>query len=169
MIFRQVENFFPRLDLILPEIRKIKLYSEDEYNKFYDTKESWPGLRSKNLIEENIFLYDYVNYLLTTKKLMTKGSYKITSNIHLRLQDDNKKDWIHKDKCDLAALIYLSDTNFNSGTYLYDDNGSIINDIKFLQNRCILYSAQYSHKGYGHHGINVHDGRLTLNLFLNEN
>ena len=47
MIFRQVENFFPRLDLILPEIRKIKLYSEDEYNKFYNTKESWPGLRSK--------------------------------------------------------------------------------------------------------------------------
>ena len=56
MIFRQVENFFPRLDLILPEIKKIKLYSEDEYNKFYNTKESWPGLRSKNLIEENIFL-----------------------------------------------------------------------------------------------------------------
>ena len=45
----------------------------------------------------------------------------------------------------------------------------MINDVKFVQNRFVMYSANYKHMGYGHHGKNIDDGRLTLNLFIKKN
>ena len=44
MRLRQEENFFPNLDFILPEIKKIKLYSPEEFEKFEKFKGNWPGL-----------------------------------------------------------------------------------------------------------------------------
>jgi len=37
------------------------------------------------------------------------------------LEKDNGKDWIHRDASDFALIVYLSDTNLNSGTTFYDD------------------------------------------------
>ena len=93
--------------------------------------------------------------------------YNISAQLHLRLNIDNEKDWIHKDdEYIYSILIYLSDTNLKSGTYLYDENENIINDIKFVKNRLIMFSSQYKHKGYGYYGTNIDDGRLTLNIFV---
>ena len=39
-------------------------------------------------------------------------------------------------------------------------------DIKYVKNRAIFYSGSYPHKGYGHFGSSVQDGRLTLNVFI---
>jgi hypothetical protein len=166
-MFRQIENFFPRLNLILSEFKKFELFDKDEYNKIKNDNFQWPGKRSLSIFETNIFLFDYVNHLMFSKNLLEPGNYDIRSFIHLRLEEDNSKDYIHKDvPWDLAALIYLSDTNLESGTYLYDENKNIINDIKFVNNRIILYSGDYYHKGYGHHGSSVEDGRLTYNMFI---
>jgi len=166
MILRQVENFFPRLDYLLPEIKKIKLYNQNDYNKLLQKNETWPGFRSKMLRDENLFFYELINTLLFQHKLLEKGGYEINSFLHLRLKDDEEKDWIHKDQDDFASLIYLSETNFNSGTNLYNDDNKIINQIVSIKNRAVLYSGNYNHKAYGHYGTNVQDGRLTINIFI---
>lgn len=165
----QIDNFFPNLDLILPEIKKIKLYSLDEFNKITNAsgKNSWPGYRSLPLHTIQPILLDYLMYLMKNKNI-TKDAVQITSYLHLRLEEHKDKDWIHKDETDYAALIYLSETNLNSGTCLYDDNKNLINDIKFVKNRFIMYDSKYNHMGYGHHGSSIEDGRLTINLFINK-
>tara|TARA_Y100000015_G_scaffold42887_1_gene51334 strand:- start:1417 stop:1926 length:510 start_codon:yes stop_codon:yes gene_type:complete len=165
MILRQKENFFPRLDLILPELKKIKLYTQEEFNEKHNEKQTWPGHRSTYLENENIFLSEYIKYLLISYKLIDAGHYNMQLYLHLRLNDDADKDWVHKDTEQFAALVYLSETNLNSGTVLLDDNRNVINDIKFIQNRCIFYSGKYNHVGYGHNGKDVNDGRFTLNIF----
>ena len=163
----QEDNFFPRLDFILPEMKKIKLYTKEEMMALTNSSgESWPGTRSKPLIVENIFLHEYLCYLIFQKKLIDGGFWNIKSHLHLRLEKDESLDWIHKDQTDLSILVYLSKTNLNSGTYLYDENDNIVNDIKFVQNRIVIFPGSFAHKGYGHHGKDIYDGRLTLNLFL---
>tara|TARA_R100000278_G_scaffold6700_2_gene9252 strand:+ start:901 stop:1413 length:513 start_codon:yes stop_codon:yes gene_type:complete len=167
MILKQLENFFPRLEFLIPEIRKFKFLNQDEWNKEYGANCSWPGLRTKNLISENVFLYEYINTLIFMNyKIFEPGNYLIETFFHLRFKEDDTKDWIHKDPEDYAGLIYLSDTNLNSGTRFYDEKENVINDIKFIKNRGIFYSGDYLHKGYGHFGSNVQDGRLTLNIFI---
>lgn len=166
MNLKQVENFFPRLDHLLPEFKKIKLYNQEEYSRKFK-KAEWPGLRSQHLINENVFLYELINTLLFQHKLLEKGRWEIHSFLHLRLNEDRGKDWIHQDREDFAGIIYLSETKFDSGTYLYDENKNLINNIVGVKNRAIVYDAKLNHMGYGHYGSNVHDGRLTLNIFIN--
>ena len=167
MLVRQVENFFPRLDTILPQIKKIKLYTQDEFNKINNTNTTWPGLRSLILESTNPILHEFIcNLLFKNHKILGKGKYVVKIYLHLRTEEDQQLDWIHKDSETFAALIYISKTNLNSGTYLYDDNRDVVNDIKVVRNRFVLYSGQYFHKAYGHFGSNVDDGRLTINLFI---
>ena len=168
MILRQVENFFPRLDSLLPEIRKIKLYNQVDFNKLLQFNSTFPGLRSKIIRDENLFFYELINTLLFKHKLLEKGGYEINSFLHLKLKEDREKEWVHKDPYNFACLIYLSETNLNSGTRLYDDNKKLINEIVSVKNRAILYSGNYYHVGYGHYGTNVQDGRLTINIFIND-
>jgi hypothetical protein len=167
MIVKQVEDFIPRIDYILPELKKIKLYDQETLNSLRETKETFPGLRSFPLVEVNIFLFEYINTLMFHNKLIKPEElYFITHFIHLRREEDNEKDFIHQDLADLASLVYLSQTNLNSGTYLYDTDKNIINDFKFVKNRLVMYSSKYFHMGYGHHGTDIENGRLTLNSFI---
>ena len=167
MLLRQVENFFPNLDRILPEIKKVQMYNQEAHQAKFKIRATWPGYRSAHLSHENIFLYEFVNNLLYQHKLLEPGTWEIHSFVHLRLDVDKDKDWIHKDmQDDLAALIYLSETNFDSGTYLFDENEKLINNIVAVKNRAVIYSAKYNHMGYGHFGTNINDGRLTINCFI---
>jgi hypothetical protein len=161
-----IENFFEHLNEFLNEIQNVKLYDLETYNKKFNQKETWPGLRSNSLIIENKFLFFLI--LQNLKKVCFLDKYRLEMFIHLRRNEDFSKDWIHKDNNDYAFLVYLNKTNLDSGTYLYDDANNIVADIKYVQNRFIIYNGSYSHKGYGHFGNNTIDGRLTLNGFLNE-
>ena len=113
----QEDNFFPNLNLILPEIKKIKLYSQEEIRQIdkYNKNATWPGYRSLSLTETNPILHDYVCYLMNANNLLERGRWIIASFVHLRLHEDENKDWIHCDNNELAGLIYLSNTNLNSG------------------------------------------------------
>lgn len=165
----QEDNFFPNLDSILPQIKKIKLYNLNDFRKLTGMhNSSWPGLRSLSLDVENPILHEYIKLLITQKKLLEPSLWKIASFVHLRLEEDNSKDWIHSDDDDFAALIYISETNFNSGTHLFDKNDNLINDIKFVKNRFVAYSGCTRHVGYGHHGNSIENGRLSINLFINK-
>ena len=163
-----IENFLPHLKEFLNEIQNIKLYDLETFNnKFHTPKQkvTWPGLRSNSLIVENKFLFFLV--LENLKKIYFLEKYSVEMFIHLRRKEDIDKDWIHKDNDDYAFLIYLNNTNLDSGTYLYDDANNVSTDIKYVQNRFVMYNGLYSHMGYGHFGNDTNNGRLTLNGFLN--
>ena len=85
--------------------------------------------------------------------------------IHFR--GDDSGDWIHCDNEALAGIIYINPTNLTSGTKLYNDS-ECVTDIKYVQNRLLMYSGAYPHQGYGHFGTDKEQGRLTINLFLDE-
>jgi hypothetical protein len=160
-----IENFLPHLKEFLTEIQNIKLYDLETFKNKYKSSDTWPGLRSDSLITENKFLFFLI--LENLKKVYFLEKYSIEMFIHLRREEDINKDWVHKDPCDYSFLIYLNNTNFNSGTYLYDDINNVSTDIKYVQNRFVIYNGSYSHMGYGHFGNNTNNGRLTLNGFLN--
>ena len=68
-------------------------------------------------------------------------------------------------KIPIIIFIYINPTNVESGTRLYNDK-DCVTDIKYVQNRLIMYSGGYPHQGYGHFGSSKEQGRLTVNLFL---
>jgi hypothetical protein len=162
--FLVIENFLPNFKEYLSEIYKIPLYENKEFVEKFDFQ-TWPGKRSGSLFNENKFLFFLI--LQNLNKVYFLKKYYLELFLHLRTQGDLSKDWIHKDeKDDYAFLIYLNDTNLNSGTYLYDEENNMIMDVKYVQNRFIIYNGSYNHMGYGHFGDSPENGRLTINGFL---
>ena len=166
MIFQQ-ENFIPNLDYILPSFHKLKLYKNEEFtNKSKSC--SWPGLRSQSLTETEPFFVNHLSDLLANLPILKNTKFQIAVYTHLRLKEDESKDWIHKDNkfYNISGLVYLNETNYNSGTLFYDDNENVINDVKYVKNRIVLFDGNYFHKGYGYYGDEAKNGRYTLNLFI---
>lgn len=168
-----IDNFFDNFHLIENEFKKIPLYNLKDFNKKFKDQQNWPGSRSNYLNESSPFLFNLFNkeFIIKFDDFFKNMNIIVRSHIHLRLASDNVKDWIHRDSDQYiyTCLVYLSQTNVNSGTYLYSENNDIISDIKFIQNRAILFDARYLHSAYGHHGVSVDDGRLTLNTFYRRN
>ena len=167
------DNFFTDFDLIKESFKEIPLYDEKTFNKKGlgpKKNQSWPGKRSAELSESNPFLYNLIK-----KEFFEKFGYVIgnrpvyiESYIHLRLQKDEAKDWVHKDlPDDFSFLVYLSDTNLDSGTCLYEEqNGKPSLTVNFLQNRALLFDSNQWHRSMNNHGHSINDGRLTLNCFI---
>jgi hypothetical protein len=168
-----VEDFFDEFQNIEDAFKKLSLYNQKEYNKKFKDTQTWPGSRSEYLHLSSPFLFNLFNQEFKIKfdNFFKNNRINIASHIHLRTGEDSQKDWIHRDSnaCTYSCLVYLSKTNLNSGTYLYSDDEEIISDIKFVQNRAILFDARYLHSAYGHHGSSIEDGRLTLNAFFKIN
>jgi hypothetical protein len=159
------ENILPYLDNYLDEIHKIKLFNQEEYNNKYKDDQTWPGYRSANLHLENKFLSFLI--LQNVTKVFSINNYSINLYVHLRTKEESTKDWVHVDSpIDYSFLIYLNESNLNSGTCLYDDNKNMIADIKYVKNRFVLFNGSYNHMGYGHFGENSVNGRLTINGFM---
>ena len=159
-----IDNFLPNLENFIQDIYKINLFDQDTFNKKYNCNDLWPGLRSGSLFLENKFLFFLI--LQNLNKVQFLKKYVLNLYIHLRRKQDFFKDWIHKDPDDYAFLIYLNETNLNSGTYLYDENNNMVSDIKYVKNRFVIYNGSYNHMGYGHFGDSSENGRLTINGFL---
>jgi hypothetical protein len=160
-----IENFLPNLNHYLKDIHKISLYEQEEFNNKFNSKQIWPGKRSNFLHLENSFLFFLI--LQNLEKIDFLKKYVVDLYLHLRREDDFYKDWIHVDSPhDYSFLIYLNKNNFSSGTYIYDENKQIISDIKYIQNRFVIFNSSYNHMGYGHFGNNSENGRLTLNGFI---
>jgi len=164
-----VENFFDNFENIKNEFKKIKLYNIEEFNKNFDRNETWPGFRSEVLDVENPFLFNLLIreiFLKFGKETFYNNNIIVKSHIHLRLKDDDEKDWIHKDEGFKTLIIYLSETNLNSGTCLYDDNENLTTTVNFVQNRAFLFDCKTNHKSMSNYGKNIENGRLTLNCFI---
>jgi len=182
--FMVVEDFFQNFQQIKDEFKKIPRF---EYKEHPDIKPKleelekqkaessikyyWPGERSEDLKKTNKFLtalflkeYDqkFGNFM------QDKLGFALYT--HLRLKKHKASDWPHKDSPDskYSLLVYLSNTNLNSGTRLYDDMDTEVANINFVQNRAVIFDSTYTHAAINNHGENEDDRRLTLNVLWND-
>ena len=165
-----VDNFFDNFDNIKDRFKEISLYSLDEFIKLtQENKQEWPGKRSLDFYKTEPFLFNLILNEFHTKfdNFFNNRKFWCKSYAHLRLSEDNKKDFIHTDPANYSLLIYVSKTNLNSGTCFYDDNNNITQTVNFVQNRAVLFPGYIKHSSLINHGINIDDGRLTLNAFFN--
>jgi len=166
MKLQVVDNFFDNLERIESDLKKIKLYSMDEFNQKFNHTQSWPGFRSQVLHKENpilfeLFLKEFV------QKFNIKSDFEINLYLHLRLKDDQEKDWIHKDEFYHSSLIVYLSQNLDSGTNFYQETKNKEDMvISMLKNRCILFDSHTNHKSRLNFGNNLEDGRLTMNGFI---
>ncbi len=179
MEFMVVEDFFQNFNNIKDEFKKIPRYEfadHPEGNTKMPNGETvpieyhWPGARSEGLKQSHkflvaLFLKEFEDKFSNFVPIVGNMSFNIRT--HMRLKKDTTADWKHKDtpQSKFSLLVYLSDTNLDSGTKLYDNDENEIADIKFVQNRAFIFNSDYTHAAIGQHGTNENDGRLTLNVF----
>ncbi len=170
------DNFFDHLNDMQDVFKNIPLYTKEEIvKKLNHRDEYWPGKRSGPLnFDKNtkplffLFLKEFnhkLGHIFQGKKYFLKLS------IHLRLDEDEKEDFIHRDDegeggTDYSMVVNLSKTNLKSGTAFYDSDENEILNTKFVQNRAVLFKSSILHSAYGHHGKDINDGRLTMNAFF---
>lgn len=162
MILLQHDNFFPDLEKVRSQAFSIPLMECDEYNQQFNRSEDWPGRRSDILSVAQPNLNDHIHQMI--HRLPMFGGLEFNCMIHYR--GEGTEDWVHMDNEPLAGIIYINPTNYNSGTRIYDTNQQMVTDIKYVQNRLVMYSGGYLHSGYGHFGNTHTQGRTTINLFL---
>ena len=173
-----IDDFFPDVEEFKSLVKDEPLYTPREFdalqnNTSSDSKDQshYVGVRSSFLHSTNKKAFDYIIDVFENKLGFFTGNLKyIDTHIHLRPYDSiDNPDWIHKDDYkgdDYTLLVYLSDTNLNSGTGLFDDNNNLITDFKFIKNRAIIFDTSYNHKSKLNYGDSIDDGRLTLNCFI---
>jgi len=161
-------NFFNNFEYIKESFKKIPLYDMNEFNKKFSATDTWPGLRSSPLCSSAKFLTIFFCEMLQKHNLlMNPFDYRCELFIHLRLEKDQDKDWVHKDSCQHSAIVYLSDSNYNSGTCFYDeDKKTVVHKAGFVQNTCVFFNPKILHKSVLNYGTNINNGRLTLNAFF---
>ena len=162
MILLQQDNFFEDLESVRSSAFQTPLHTCEEYNKEFNRSEDWPGRRSNILSEANPELNEIIHQHI--HRLPMFGGLQFHCMVHYRGQ--GTEDWVHMDREPLAGIIYINPTNYNSGTRIYDTNQQVVSDIKYVQNRMVMYSGGYLHSGYGHFGTTHTQGRTTINLFV---
>ena len=167
-----IDNFFDNFGLIEQAFKNIPLYSFDEYNKIDKRPDyiEWPGKRSFEMVGVNPFLWQLTNKEIQQKSQVEQlrlGNFRMSVNVHLRLEEDDSKDFIHRDIDDTTMIVFLSKTNLNSGLCIYDEEKQVTHDIKFIQNRAVIFDGRQYHKSKLNYGDSIDNGRLTLNCFMN--
>ena len=144
---------------------KIDLYEFKNHPNSNDPNTKWPGLRSQHLNQTEPFLHLLLLGQAESKFNFSVKNYKeIDSFIHLRLEESNEEEYIHRDQCD-TILVYLSDTNLISGTRFYSDQKDQISEVSFLQNTAVYFNGSIYHSSFRNYGDSVDNGRMTINIF----
>tara|TARA_Y100000389_G_scaffold205022_1_gene262081 strand:+ start:5383 stop:5889 length:507 start_codon:yes stop_codon:yes gene_type:complete len=167
MISKQIDSFFELPKVIYTEAKKTKLYKVEDHPDHIDKnhRNTWPGLRSEELGDVNpLFKYFIMKYLSLANLDVRDKNVRLY--VHARYANDMVEDFIHTDTYKYSLLIYLSETNLNSGTKFFNLKDEVINDFKFIQNRLLFFDSRYRHTAYGHHGDSINNCRLTLNGFI---
>jgi len=160
-----VDNFFDNFSKVESYMKEIELY---KYKNHPDvsSKVKWLGKRSTLLHQSHQDLFNLFIETFSKKfNYFKKTPLNLYSYLHLRLKQDGK-EWIHTDDANYSLLIYLSKTNFKSGTILYDRNDKEILNVKYVQNRALLFSSAYRHRSAGNFGNNKNNGRYTFNAWF---
>jgi hypothetical protein len=159
-------NFLPYCQNIYELAKQLKFYNRKDFEQTGNVGGNWPGFRTQVLLKSAPFLHLHIATLLEQSKLVNLDNYKeVHMYCHLRLLEDEDKDWAHYDQSD-TAIIYLSKTNFNSGTDFYDIEDNTIASTKFVQGSCVFFEEGIKHSSVGNHGTSIDDGRMTINVFM---
>jgi hypothetical protein len=167
-----VDNFFSNIDYLLPYLKNIPLYSQDEFNKKFKDVQTWPGFRSEDLVLSERPLTILIKNTIENLKIPMPKQYGMKAFLHLRLESNEKEDWIHTDdayNCFKTCIVYLSETNFNSGTKFFLDKNNkdtLFSDIKLIKNYACIFNSNVPHRSGLNFGSDINNGRLTLNLFF---
>ena len=171
-----VDNFLPNdlLHVVYEEVKGCKLISLSEHKnsaKLGERGIDYPGLRSVPLKETNKILDSFlIKHLEGYGLPFTNKPYMYVQHAHLRVEKDNKADYIHIDGgMHFAWLLYLSKTNLKSGTKFYTDDEKETSFVRFIQNRFVIFDCNIKHMAVNNHGKDLNDGRLTVNGFASYN
>lgn len=171
-----VDNFYPNAD----EIRQMAL--EQDFN----VKGNYPSYRTKSFATDEIKnrFETIIGKKITYWPDGYNGAFQYTTA--------ENKSWIHRDKTDYSAIIFLSkDPIPDSGTVLYkhkasglqyaknDSEENLLNQdsnnmdawyrhtvIGNMYNRCILFNGRHSHMSDNYFGIDKYTGRLFQTFFF---
>ena len=169
-----LDNFFTPdvLTIVGDEIKKLEFFDKDSYPHKQNLTANYPGKRTDNLTQAHPLLDSYIlRHIERSGAPFVGGNWVQNQYAYLRLEEDNAFEYRHTDPYDWAYLIYLSDTNFNSGTRFYESmeegKQDEVANVRFVQNRLVMFHSDYPHRSWGNHGKNLEDGRLTINGFCN--
>ena len=157
-----LDNFFENIDIVQEELFAQKFYTCENHPEYINNKNKWPGERTVELYDKE-FTKILTNNLGRLKLDILNGALLQTYG-HLRTNDSD--DWVHTDNTTASGLIYINNNNLKSGTLFYNKEKEIVQDVKYVKNRLVLFSSQYPHRAYGHFGDNIYNGRVTINLFF---
>ena len=161
-----VDNFFKpwQFKLVSEQLKSLTFYTQDEHPE--NGPSIYPGTKTDELIRSNPLLESFTSRQLEHTQLpFVSRPFQLYQYGHLRLDSDNKNDFIHQDKCDWSFLFYLSETNLDSGTKFYTKNDEEHTFVRFVQNRVVIFDSGISHMAWQNHGKDLNDGRLTINGF----
>jgi hypothetical protein len=144
--------------------KQLTFYEADKYKELTGHKNvDFPGRRTLQLSEVSPFFY-----LNIVNNVYDKFNLKLDNNAgvycHVRFEND-RDDWIHTDK-GTTILIFLSETNLESGTTFYDSNDNLTDDIGFIHNRAVMFNGSIRHMSKKNYGTSIENGRLTINIFI---
>ena len=202
-----IDNFFSpkNLKLVTEEVKKMQFWTTHDHPEAFDIKTTdkdgnkityehgyrlqndnqgynwYPGMRTNKFQIAHSLLDSFIiRHIERTEAIFTQKPWTQHQYAHLRTKDDNKGDFVHQDPDDWAYLIYLSDTNLDSGTKMYDSiktaAGTNVRPTKedkehtfvsFVQNRIVMFDSLIPHMAWKNHGNDLSDGRLTINGFCN--
>ena len=156
--------------LVREQIKKLEFFNITDHpaNSFNTI---YPGLKTDEFSRVNPLLDSFIlKQVDAADTWFTKNTYVVNQYAHLRLDGDDSEEFIHQDfPHDWAYVVYISDTNLESGTKMYKSLQDSIEDeitfTKFVENRIILFDVGVPHMAWGNHGKDLEDGRLTINGF----
>lgn len=149
--------------------KTLPFYNLEQYRQKFPNlqgKETiWPGYRTEEFKTICPIFYHFILEKLIESKIDIKQYRDISTTCHLRLESDNEGEYIHTDPSD-TALVYLSPTNFSSGTNFYDDRRNLVTHCAFLQNTMTNFSQGILHSSVNNYGNSIENGRMTINIFM---
>ena len=154
-------------DIEHPQSKRLKILSHTQ--EVPDLH--FPGIRSEAFLDIAPTTHRIISkaFEQLNDKFYWINRFNMNCYAHLKLKDDFCEDNIHQDECNFAFLLYLSETNLNSGTKFYfsvdDDKENDNCSVKFVQNRFVVFDSKIPHTAYGHYGTDLSNGRLSINGF----
>jgi len=159
-----IDDFFPDLPSILDQLKARDHWVTDDHPE-QPNAGNWPGKRSLNYITSDPILTSL--FITCVGPFFPQNITKMSLCTHWRFKSTG--DWIHTDENICTGIVYLSETNMDSGTVFFDkkpeDGGKVILDVPFVQNRFVIFYGDPLHCSKANYGESDGDARFTMNFF----
>lgn len=173
-----VDGFFPHLETMVDYLKSRDHFKyEDHPVSQQDYNGQWPGMKSLDndpILSSLFFTLMEKHELLTEEQKKSNNTFSLTT--HMRFEEDDKLDWAHTDNGAATVLVYLSETNLDSGTQFFDADpekgGKVFLEVPFVQNRAVVFYGDNTkwqapwHKSKKNFGKSIEDVRFTMNAFM---